>query len=471
MKVLLIAPPLDSLRYTTFETNYNKEVGQRPPLGLLYIASYLKSSSSHEVTILDCGIEPLSYDGLKKRIEEINPDLVGIQALTFTLIDVLKTAQIVKEYRKNIPVVLGGPHPSIYPEESLAHKNVDFIVRKEGELSFKKLIDNLGDEAALSEIAGVGFKRGNNTVLTGEPEVIFDLDKLPLPDRALLPYHKYRSVFSLRAPSTIMMTSRGCPYNCVFCERMGKEYRARSPQSVTEEIEHCLSLGIRDISFCDDTFTVDKKRVLGICELIRKKRLKFNWDIKTRVDVVDYELLKAMKESGCDRINFGVESANLETLKRLNKGITTDQVETAFRHAKKLRIKALAFLMVGSPFETRKDIEETFRFVKRLRADYIQLSITVPCPGTKLYKNLLEEGLIKFDTWKDFALKPDSNFTLPLASDVFSQKELRTLVSRMYKRYYFSVDFILKELFSLRSAAMLVVKIRTAFCLFMQRIK
>lgn len=460
MHIVLVAPPKENIVSTTIPEDINKERGFSPPLGLLYIASYLKANSAHTVTVIDSEIERLDYHALKLRLEGLKPDLVGIQVLTFTLIDALKTAAIVKELSKDIPVVFGGPHVTIFPAESLAHKDVDYIVRSEGEISFKELLDNMKDSSRLSSVRGIGFKRGSAMTVTEEPSFIRDLDSLPMPDRRLTPYQKYYSLLSKNFPITTMMTSRGCPYNCIFCERMGKTFRAKSPEKIIAEIEDCLSLGIKEIFFHDDTFTVDKKRVFRICEMISERGLKFDWDARVRVDTVNAELLKAMKKAGCRRISFGVESGSSKVLKKLRKGITLGQVTAAFEYAQKSRIQTLADFMIGSPGETEDDVSKTMDLAKKLHPDYVQFSITTPYPGTDLYRDAISSGMVKSDVWKEFAVDPKSDFKPPLWTEYFSREELLKMSDKAYKSFYLSPGFMIREALGMRSLGEVAAKFK-----------
>lgn len=466
MHILLISPPHKNIVATTIPGRINAERGHQPPLGLLYLASYLKHNSQHMITLIDSDAEKLDYPQLRQRIEQLKPDIVGIQALTFLLIDALKTAGVVKGCCRGIPVVLGGPHVTIYPRESLMLRDVDYIVRGEGEVSFKEMLDSIGDEAGLKAIRGIGFKVNGKLTLTQEPNFIDDLNSIPFPDRTFSPYRNYYSLLSKNFPITTMMTSRGCPYNCIYCERMGKRFRAVSAEKVLEEIEHCLSLGIKEIFFHDDTFTIDKKRVFTICELIRKRGLKFVWDARSRVDTVNYDLLSDMKRAGCQRISFGVESGNPRILKNLRKGITLEQVEAAFRQCRKLKIQTLADFMIGSPGESRKDIMETIGFAVRLGADYAQFSVTTPYPGTELYSEALSKGVIKSDVWGEFARNPKEDFMPPLWTENLIRDELIELLNAAYKKFYLSPGFIMKEFLKIGSARELATKMKAGLKLF-----
>ena len=460
MHILLISPPHKNIITTTIPEKINRERGHQPPLGLLYLASYLKQNSGHKVTIIDSETEELDYPDLKLMLAQLKPDLVGIQVLTFTLLDALRTASIVKIYSRDIPVVFGGPHVTIYPRETLMFKDVDYVVRGEGEITFKEMLDNLGNEAGLGAVSGIGFKNNGKMALTQEPSFINDLNSIPFPDRTFSPYKKYYSLLSKNFPITTMMTSRGCPYNCIYCERMGKKFRAVSAEKVLEEIEHCLSLGIKEIFFHDDTFTIDKKRVFNICELINKRGLKFDWDARVRVDTVNYDLLSSMKKAGCHRISFGVESGNSRILKNLRKGITLEQVETAFRQCRELKIQTLADFMIGSPGESLQDIIETISFAGKLGADYAQFSVTTPYPGTDLYREALSKGVIKSDVWSEFACNPKEDFIPPLWTENLSREVLIELLNFAYKKFYLSPGFMIKELFKIGSAKELTTKMK-----------
>jgi anaerobic magnesium-protoporphyrin IX monomethyl ester cyclase len=466
MNVILISPPHKNTISTTIPDKINKERGLEPPLGLLYVASRLKQNRKHVVTIIDSDAEGLDYSSLEQRISRSKPDIVGIQVLTFTLLDALQTASVVKNISKSISVVFGGPHVTIYPTESLMYKDVDYIVRGEGEISFNKMLDGIESGASLSAIDGIGFKKNGNLTITKEPVFIDDLNSMPFPDRTLLPYKKYYSLLSRNFPITTMMTSRGCPYNCIFCKRMGKKFRAISAQKVVEEIEHCLNIGIKEIFFYDDTFTIDNKRVFEICDLINKKGLKFYWNARARVDTVDYDLLLAMKRAGCKRISFGVESGNPAVLKNLKKGITLKQAMTVFGFARNIRIETLADFMIGSPGETRQHIMETIRFARKLKTDYAQFSLTVPYPGTALYEEALANGIIKSDVWREFARNPRSDFTSPLWTEYLSRFELIDLLGVAYRKFYLSPKFIIREVFNIRSSKEFFTKVKAVLKLF-----
>ncbi|MFC2066188.1 B12-binding domain-containing radical SAM protein [Chloroflexota bacterium] len=453
MKVLLIYPPNENMLTTNLPSFVEEEKGFYPPLGLMYVAAYAEKNTEYEVEILDAQVERLDYDAIEGEIERRKPDIVGIQAMTFTLVDVIATAKIVKRVNKDIKVVLGGPHVNIYPNETIGIPEVDYLILGEGEITFAELIQNPGNTERLKKIRGLVFKEGEKVVNTGLRKLIDDLDTIPFPARHLTPYKKYYSLLAKRPPVTTMMTSRGCPYKCLFCDRphLGKKFRARSAKNVVDEMENCVDMGIKELLLYDDTFAVNRQRVLDICAEILTRGLDVGWDIRTRVDNVDKELLEKLREAGCERIHYGVESGNPEILKILRKGITVEQSREAFKLTKDIGIKTLAYFMIGSPRETKSQILETIEFAKKLEPDFVHFSVTTPYPATPLYYMGLEEGRLKNDYWQEFARNPTKNFVPELWEENLSREELIELLKSAYKGFYVRPKYVLKRVFEARS--------------------
>lgn len=453
MKILFINPPLSKVVDTSLPEVLLEKGDPMPPLGLMYLASYLKKNTDYEAQILDCQVEDMDFEQMKKKIAEINPDIIGITVMTFTLLDVIAAAKIAKKINPDIKVITGGPHVNIYPQETMAIPEVDYVVLGEGEMPLKDLLDNIGQPEKLREIKGLVFRDGGNVVNTGQRDLIKDLDSIPFPDRTLLPYKKYSSVMSAESPVTTMFTSRGCPFRCLFCDRphLGKVFRARSANNVVDEMEECQKLGIKEIFIYDDTFTVDRQRVFDICAEIKKRKLSIVWDVRARVDTVNEEVLLAMKDAGCQRIHFGVEAGSDRVLKVLRKGITIDQVKTAFGLAHKIGITTLAYFMMGSPTETKKDILQTIKLAKKLNPDYVHLAITTPFPGTDLYTQGLEQGILPYDYWKRFAENPTREFTPLYWEENLKKEELMKLLKKAYRGFYFRPAYIIKKILSVSS--------------------
>ncbi|MFH1403148.1 MAG: radical SAM protein [Candidatus Altiarchaeota archaeon] len=461
MKVLLVNPPTDNMIQPEVPSVVNEERGFNPPLGLLYVASTLLREG-HEVGVFDMPTEGAGHGELEARLERDKPDVVGFTVMSFTLIDVMIASKTVKEYDSRIKVVWGGPHVNIYPEESARLPDVDYIALGEGELTMPRLLDGMGDTRRLQESAGIVFKKDGRVVNTGNPWFINNLDGIPFPARRLTPYKKYSSLLAKRSPITTMITSRGCPDKCLFCDRphLGKMFRARSARNVVDEMQECFDMGVREFLIYDDTFTIDRQRVLEICGEIRERGLDIGWDVRARVNTVDKEMLKTMREAGCERIHFGVEAGNEEILRILRKGITREQAVSAFKDARDAGMETLAYFMIGSPRETRDTIKESIEFAKQLKPDYVHFSVTTPFPGTDLYRMGLDEGVLERDFWREFAVDPTPGYTPPLWEENMRREELISLLNLAYKSFYTRPSYAVKELMRVRSPAELFRKIK-----------
>jgi len=468
MRVLLINPPQRNMVTNNIPSIVDEERGYNPPLGILYVAAHAREHTSHKISVIDAVVEELDYPGLKARIAAARPDVVGVTTTTFTLVDAVHTIRAVKEISPDIRVVLGGPHPYIYPEESINLPGVDFLVIGEGERPFTQLLDNINDASALRNVKGLVFRDGNELVNTGMPELVDDLDTLPFPARDLTPYMKYYSLIARTQPVTTMITSRGCPYRCLFCDRphLGKRFRARSARNVVDEMEGCVGLGISEFLIYDDTFTVNKQRVFDVCREIGERGLKIGWDVRARVDTVTPEMLKAMKDAGCDRIHYGVEAGTPEVIETLRKGITIEQVRNVFRETKAAGISTLAYFMIGSPGETRAQIGESMRLARELDPDYLHLSITTPFPETDLYRMGFDRGIFDVDYWRKFAADPTTDFVPRVWEENLSRDELIMMLHAGYKDFYLRPGYIWKRLKALRSLSDLRSKARAGMKVF-----
>jgi len=453
MKILLINPPFEYTIQSCQPKILEEGLDFLPPLGIMYIAAYLEKRTNYKVEILDTQVEQLKYNQIKEEIKKRNPDIIGITAMTFTIIDVIKTAKIAKEINPNIKIILGGPHVIIYPEETINIPEVDFVVLGEGEQVIKQLLDNISNPDKLKKIKGIVFKENDKIINTGRTEFITNLNVLPFPARHLTPYKKYFSIVSSNRPVTTMFTSRGCPYRCLFCDRptFEKFFRARSAKNVVDEMEECKKMGIKEIFIYDDTFGVDRQRVIDICKEIIKRNLKIFWDVRTRVNTVDTELLKKMKKAGCQRIHYGVEAGTQKILNVLRKGITLEQVEKAFEWTKRAGIETAGYFMIGSPTETKEDILKTIKFMKKLNPDYVHITITTPFPATDLYRIALEEKVISHDVWQEFAKNPLPDFIPPIWEKEISREEMFSLFKTAYRSFYLRPSSILKKVLQLKS--------------------
>lgn len=429
MKVLLINPPDTGMMQANLPAYVDQERGYLPPLGLLQVASYAKARTNWEVRVYDSNVESRELGDL---IYDYKPDLVGITATTFTLISALKIAKRVKNFSNYTKVVLGGVHTSIYPEESSRLPYIDYIVAGEGEEPFVKLLEDIS-------------KARENGHIYQSRGLIPELDNLPIPDRTMTDYKAYSSILGSKGYITTMMTSRGCPYHCIFCHRphLGKVFRARSTENVLEELEQIVGLGIGEVLIYDDTFTVDLERAKAICLGIIQRHLPIVYDIRARVDTVDSELMELLKASGCKRIHYGIEATNPSVLKAICKEICLERVEETFALTKKYGIETLAYFIFGSPTETEVDILHTIEYAKRLQPDYCHFAVMTPYPATPLYQLGLNRGMYS-DYWQEFAREPREDFVPPCWNEI-EQERLRKLLNKAYKSFYLRPWYILKQ--------------------------
>ncbi|MEE9613353.1 MAG: radical SAM protein, partial [Thermodesulfobacteriota bacterium] len=232
---------------------------------------------------------------------------------------------------------------------------------------------------------------------------------------------------------------------------LGKTFRARSPENVVDELEECARMGIHDFLFYDDTFTVNRQRVVAICDGIVRRKLDIGWDIRARVDTVTEEMLRALKAAGCRGIHYGVEAGTEKILEVLNKNIGIGRVKEVFELTRKYDIPILAYFMIGNPTETEEDIHETFEVMKSLNPDYVHMTILTPFPATRIYYDGLKSGVIKKDYWREFAEEPTPEFVPPHWGEIFTREELGELLVKGYRDFYLRPSYILKRITKVRS--------------------
>jgi len=330
--------------------------------------------------VIDAKLQRLTLADILACLGKSRPDAVGITAMTHEIERASETAAAIKGMLGDIPIIVGGVHLSILPEETLQrYSSFDAGVVGEGEEVTAELLSALiGGREKLPSIGGIVYRENGKVKMNTPAAFIADLDKLPYPA-----WEKFPSAASYR-----ILTSRGCPYECIFCMRAsGKRLRQRSPENVVGEIESVLAKNPPKLFlFSDETFTVSNKRVNSICGLIIERGLhkKIRWSATTRVDSINEEMLKVMKKAGCQSVEFGVESGNPAILKAIKKGITMAQAKDAVMFAKSLGLHVETAFILGHPNETLETACDTINFAAKLNADVIQLGIMVPYPGTEV---------------------------------------------------------------------------------------
>ncbi|MCZ7584491.1 MAG: B12-binding domain-containing radical SAM protein [Deltaproteobacteria bacterium] len=276
-----------------------------------------------------------------------------------------------------------------------------------------------------------------------------DLDALPLPAQDLLNPELYDSVITDAHPVTTMVTSRGCPFQCRFCSQSitGKSYRFHSPERVLEEIKGCMDLGYRGILFYDEVFTIRRKRVIELCTLIQKERMRFDWMARGTINTVDGDLMRAMHDAGCRTITFGVESGSERILKRMNRPVRdTKKIAKVFRDAKAAGLTSLAYMMLGNPDETVEDMKATRAMLRAINPDHVHISVFVAYPATEFYREGVERGLFSSDVWRGFAANPAEAFRVPTWPEAPPAETLFAEARRLYRTHYFRPHNIWRHL-------------------------
>jgi anaerobic magnesium-protoporphyrin IX monomethyl ester cyclase len=372
----------------------------RPPLGLAYIAAVLENA--YEVRILDLALYHENLKKLSSVLDEFKPDVVGITCYTSSFSSSMNIAKCVKNFDKKIITLVGGAHATIRPADCL-NDYVDFVVRGEGEITFPELLEHLMGNRNLEEIKGISYRIDGRVIHNPERPFITDLSKYPFPARHLLEMEKYSDKV------ITMLTSRGCPFNCIFCSRTvtGRKHTAQTPERVIEEIKEVLSNSEHThVHFVEELFTFDKKRVERICELLISNNIRFTWSCSSRVSNVDENLLTLMKKAGCIRINFGVESGDETVLKSLKKGITLDQVRKTFKDCKAIGIETFGYFIIGFPEDTRETVYKTINLAMELNPENLLFSIATPLPGAELWDIMgMNKRPADSYSWDDFRIQ------------------------------------------------------------------
>ncbi len=452
-KIVLVQPSTDEAVTSLFTYYKGGGVGYKPPLAILILATYLRSQGFENITCIDAQLEKLSNEETAERIAKLKPDLVGLTTWTDFWFPVWKTVQLIKNKLPDCNVILGGPHCSVFPKETLEFSEADYVVRGDGEDVLLNVAKNLSEGKLVEELPGL-YRKLDGKILepANDLAMVEDLTKIPHPDRLLLPYKQYNSVLNPNLFETTMVTSRGCPHKCNFCKMDVQKVYCRTAEQVVDEFQAIADLGISDVQVYDDTFTWSKKRVLEICQGLIDRGIKVNWAIRDRVKRADPDIYKLMKKAGCYRIHFGVETGSKKILDATGKATTLEEAEHAIGLAKSTGFDTMAYYMFGFPDETREDMKKTISFAKKLETDYAAFAVTIPYAGTSLYDMGLEEKLIPFDFWLEYTKKPVPNFEIPhLIEDHLDRRNLIKMKNFALFSYYFSPKRIWKEARALSS--------------------
>ncbi|HHJ00587.1 MAG TPA: radical SAM protein [Candidatus Aerophobetes bacterium] len=411
------------------------------PLGLAYLASVLEREG-HKVKVLDCPTLEYDLKDLEREIKGFSPQVMGITSTTSTIYDAYKVARLTKEINPKAVVVIGGPHVSFTAEQTLREcPFIDVVVRGEGETTTEELITCLEEGQPLEEVRGISFRKGEKVVETENRPFIENLDELPFPAYHLLPMDRYKVG---RHHFANIITSRGCPFSCIFCsssQLCGKRWRARSPENVIEELKVLkYEYNISEVEFLDDTFTLNSPRAEKICDLMIRENLNLSWSASSRVNTLTQRLANKMRKAGCHTIYLGIESGSQKILDLIQKGTNLVQVERAVEILKGAKINVLGSFIIGIPGETIKSIKKTIKLAKKLNLNFAQFSICTPYPGTKLFDIAREKGFLLTRDWSKYTILDPVMKTPGILS-----KELKRWLLKAYLSFYLRPKFFLEQ--------------------------
>ncbi len=439
MKVMLINPPTTSEIKSVLGVN-------GVPLGLAYLASVARNEG-HDVKFLDASAENMDSESIKREIRSFYPDLVGITATTPAFYDACDVARISKDVSRDIFTVIGGPHVTFVPNYTLKRcPYLDIVVRGEGEITFKEILDALrrpNGMDPLHDIRGVTYRRSDGKIVQNPPRpLVKNIDDLPIPSFDLIKWDYYRYG---RVRYGVIMTSRGCPFNCVFCSsslQFGKRWRGHSVERVIREIKILYDdFNIREIEFLDDTFTLNRKRAQQISDEMVKEGIDVSWSASSRVNTIDRETAEKMKRAGAHTIYFGIESGTQKILDFIGKGITIEQAIRAIEMAVKVGLNTLGSFILGFPIEKKEDIERTVRFAKKLNVTYAQFTIATPYPGTRLWYYALKNKLLKTLNWRLYTTTRSV-----MKSFYLTTEQIERALVKAYLSFYLRPKYAIKDL-------------------------
>lgn len=436
-KILLINPPCINLY-----PGARAFISKHPPLGLAYLASFLEKNNI-EVEIYDSFAEDASMKDVEKRIIATDADIIGLTSVTATIREAIQIATIAKKHNKK--TIIGGVHVTALPGWALNRYDCfDYEVIGEGEITLYELMKGEKPE----EIDGIAYRIGNEVVVNKRRNLIEDLSIIPFPKRSSLKNNLYKpslKEFPRSKTFFTMITSRGCPFQCIFCASKtiwGLGVRTRPLADVIAELEELKRMGMEQLLIADDMFTVNADRVEQICKKI--KSFDIQWGCKARVDCVTPEMLKLLRYSNCAFIEYGIESGSQKILDIMKKGITLEQIRKTLELTKYAGIRTNCSFIIGNIGETEATLRETIRLAKELNPHHAQFGILAPYPGTEAYEIAKKEGyLIK--GFEDYTNPKYSDPVISLPS--ISPKRIKKILARAYISFYLNPQRIFRFIY------------------------
>ena len=483
MKILMMVAPEEHYMVASVHKALDHKREARPLLGILSVTTYVKHRRPDiEFKFIDGRAEGLTFDDVAQRVREFQPDLVGLTCLTFNYYDTLRTATIVKEVCPTTKVCIGGWHVSLYPKETLAQEAVDYVVFGEGERTFLELVNSITEGREPVGVLGLASKVDGMVVINAERpvddpkqdsttqdalsaahggttpqrvEMLMNkqrpidkkLDEIDFPDFDLVDIGRYSHILDRGFEVTLPMeSSRGCPYACTFCDIRRTQFRYRSPELIADEMEQWTRKGVKSFFFVDDNITVHKPRAIKLFNEITRRNLGVEFKVSSRIDRLDDEVMEAMKRAGVSRVSVGIESSKQKYLDYMQKEITVEQIEDCLARARKIGLPVFAFMMLGLPGQTRKEMQEEADFLKKHKVEYASFSVLTVYPKTELHRICLANGDLEEDPWQAFAENPVPDIQAPYVNGLYSIEELKRIQLEVTRRFYFSPRILYRRI-------------------------
>jgi radical SAM superfamily enzyme YgiQ (UPF0313 family) len=462
MKILVLNPPLREkhgpfVKEGRCEQRLTSFQSSMIPISLPSIAALLRKNA-YGVRIADCAVADVGLPAILDDIEKYAPSMIIINVSTVTYYDDIGTARTIKSRFPHIHLTAMGNHVTSLPDITLKESSFDSIILGEPEFTALELAGRLSSGKDIKGLSGIAVRNNGGVIVNGKADFAENLDDLPFPARDLMDNKKYILPIT-NEPYTLIIPSRGCPHDCIFCtasKYYGKKLRSRSPENIIDEVKEVKNrYAINNIVMWADTFTLNREFVVKVCRLFIKEKAGVRWMCNSRVDTVDPEMLKLMKESGCIGVSYGVESGNQKILDNIKKRVTLEQIENAIKWTQEAGMEAMAHVIFGLPGETKETIKETVDFLIRTSPDYVQIYCATPFPGTEFYEMCKEKNCMITDRWDHFEVNK-----AVISTPEISAEELYKARRGAYLSFYLNPKYIWKRLRKIKSLKDLVFLLR-----------
>ncbi len=413
-----------------------------PPLGIAHLAAYVREKLPDiEQEVFDLDVVQFKKNRIVKELKQVKPDICCVSVFSYNRFEGFELAKMARE--AGAFVIIGGQHTTFMDKDTLENLPfIDLVIRGEAEATLVEFLKRFKNNEPYDDVAGISFRNKKGEVVRNPDREFIDITNISMPAYDLFPMARYKYYG--------VMGGRGCPYNCNFCgspQFWKRKLRLRDPHNVVDEIEHLVKMyGKKIVHMKDDVFTFNKQWAKDVCNEIIRRKLDIQWECLTRVNLVDEETLKVMKQSGCNLIEFGIESGSNDILKVINKASTLDLARKAVKLTREAGIRYGTFFMIGHPGETEQTLEDTFNFALELRGDAITFTLTDAIPGTELHELAIKEKNIpKNFVWSKSDKRNLSGYPVPR----FQNKHLPESMMMEYSRR-FLMRFAFGRLFDLK---------------------